>query len=155
MKKIVTFLAVTVLAGGTAMAAGTIRDNCGCGLGTMALGDQEPTVISQVAATFLNGLCGNQTFGITSGTLECEPHAGFASNKRMQEYVADNMDRLALDMAAGQGASLEALADLMEVPSTERANVFASLQSRFGDVFTSSEVTSTEVVSNIEKVLNG
>ena len=155
MKKIVTFLAVTVLAGGTAMAAGTIRDNCGCGLGTMALGDQEPTVISQVAATFLNGICGNQTFGITSGTLECEPHAGFASNKRLQEYVADNMDRIALDMAAGQGASLEALADLMEVPAAERANVFASLQTRFGDIFTSSEVTSVEVVGNIEKVLNG
>jgi hypothetical protein len=155
MKKIVTFLAVTVLAGGTAMAAGTIRDNCGCGLGTMALGDQEPTVISQVAATFLNGICGNQTFGITSGTLECEPHAGFASNKRLQEYVADNMDRIALDMAAGQGASLEALADLMEVPAAERANVFASLQIRFGDIFTSSEVTSVEVVGNIEKVLNG
>ncbi|MDA1085388.1 MAG: hypothetical protein O2901_00005 [Verrucomicrobia bacterium] len=32
--------------------AGTVADNCGCGLGTMALGTEEG-IISHVAATFL------------------------------------------------------------------------------------------------------
>ncbi|MDA0578217.1 MAG: DUF3015 family protein [Verrucomicrobia bacterium] len=154
MKKQVLILAVTLSAAG-AFAAGTIRENCGCGLGTMALGEQEPTVLSQVAATFLNGICGNQTFGITSGTLECEPHAGIASNAHVKEYIAANMDQVILDVAAGRGESLNALADLMEVPTAERAQLYAKLQSSFDVIFPSSVVTSTDVVSNMDKVING
>ncbi len=153
MKKQVLTLAV-VMAAASAMAAGTIRDNCGCGLGTMALGDQEPTVLSQLAATFLNGICGNQTFGITSGTLECEPHAGIASNSRVQQYVADNMDKLILDVAAGQGESLDALADLIELPASARPAMYSSLQSNFDAIFPSSDVTSDEVVTRLEKIIN-
>lgn len=153
MKKQVLTLAV-VMAAASAMAAGTIRDNCGCGIGTMALGDQEPTVLSQLAATFLNGICGNQTFGITSGTLECEPHAGIAMNSRVQQYVADNMDKLILDVAAGQGESLDALADLIEVPASERPAMYSNLQHNFDTLFPSSDVTSDEVVTRLEKIIN-
>lgn len=154
MKKLAWVLAATMLTGGVAMGA-TIRDNCGCGIGTMALGDQEPTVLSQLAATFLNGICGNQTFGISSGTLGCEPHAGVASNQRIQEYVDANMDRLAMDVASGEGPALDALADLMSVPAGDRAKLYTSLQGRFGEIFTSSDVTSVDVVRNLDKVLNG
>lgn len=154
MKKIVALMAVSLLAG-SAMAAGTIRDNCGCGLGTMALGDQEPTLISELAATFLNGLCGNATFGMTSGTLECNPHAGIASNAKIQQFVADNMDRLAVDVAVGQGATLDALADLMDVPAAQRADLFTNLQSHFDTIFSSSDVTSQQVVNSLDKVVNG
>ena len=155
MKKFVALMTASLLVSGSAMAAGTIRDNCGCGLGTMALGDQEPTVLSQLAATFLNGICGNQTFGITSGTLECEPHAGIASNAKIQQFVSDNMDRLAVDMAVGQGATLEALADLMNVPSAKRADLYASLQSHFDAIYSSNDVSAQQVVSNLDKVVNG
>jgi hypothetical protein len=154
VKRLALFVAVSLMATG-AFAAGTIRDNCGCGIGTMALGDNEPTVISQVAATFLNGICGNQTFGITSGTLECEPASGFAQNSRIQQYVADNMDQLASDIAVGQGDTLSALADLMDVRPSERAALYTSLQSNFDHIFTSSSVSSTEVVQNMDKVING
>lgn len=154
MKKQALFLAVALSAAG-AFAAGTIRDNCGCGLGTMALGDQEPTVLSQVAATFLNGICGNQTFGISSGTLECEPHAGIASNTRVQKYVADNMDQLILDIAGGRGESLNALADLLEVPASARTGFGATLQTNFDAIFPTSNVTASEVVQNLDRVING
>ena len=135
-------------------SATTIRDNCGCGLGTMALGDQEPTVLSQVAATFLNGICGNQTFGISSGTLECQPHAGIASNTRIQQYVTDNMDQLIVDVSTGRGESLNALADLMAVPPAQRPELYQTLQSHFDTIFPSSDVTSTDVVKNLDKVVN-
>ncbi len=154
MRKLATLLAVAAVAAGPALGA-TIRDNCGCGLGTMALGDQEPTIISQLAATFLNGICGNQTFGISSGTLDCEPHAGIASNTRIQQFVADNMDRLVIDMATGGGDTLDALADLMDVPQAARPEMYANLQVRFAEIFASSAITSTEVVENLEKVIKG
>jgi hypothetical protein len=153
VKKQFLVVAVTLSAAG-AFAAGTIRDNCGCGLGTMALGDQEPTVLSQLAATFLNGICANQTFGISSGTLECQPAAGIASNARIQQYVADNMDQLILDVAAGRGESLNALADLMEVPATSRTALYSNLQSHFDTLFPTSAVTSADVVRNLDKVIN-
>jgi hypothetical protein len=153
VKKQILVLAMALTASG--VMAATIRDNCGCGIGTMALGDQEPTVLSQVAATFLNGICGNQTFGISSGTLECQPSAGIASNARVQQYVADNMDQLILDVAKGRGDSLNALADLMDVAPTARPELFATLQSHFDTIFPTSSVTSADVVQNLDKVING
>jgi hypothetical protein len=154
MKKLVALMTVSLLAG-SAMAAGTIRDNCGCGLGTMALGDQEPTLLSELAATFLNGICGNATFGMSSGTLECNPSAGIASNAKIQQFVAANMDRLAVDVAVGQGATLDALADLMNVPAAQRADLYTNLQSHFDAIFSSNDVSSQQVVNNLDKVVNG
>ena len=152
MRRLITAVSVSLFVAAAAHGT-TIRDNCGCGLGTMALGDQEATILSQVCATFLNGLSGNQTFGISSGTLECEPHAGIAYNKRVIEYVADNMDHLAHDMAMGQGDSLNALADLMDMTDGNRDNVFSQLQQGFDRIFPSADVTAEEVVSNIADVL--
>ena len=152
MKKVMTAIAVSAFVAVSAQA-GTIRDNCGCGIGTMALGDQEATVVSQVAATFLNAISGNQTFGITSGTLECDPAVAVVRNERVLEYVGDNMDHLAMDMATGQGESLEALADLMNVSSTDRDALFTSLQAEFDNIFASESVTAQDVVSGIAAVL--
>jgi len=153
VKKILVALSVAMI--GSAGYAATIRDNCGCGIGTMALGDNEATVISQLAATFLNGICGNQTFGITSGTLECEPASSFAGNQKIKDFVGDNMDQLAMDIAIGQGQSLNALADLMSIPSADRADLYARMQTNFDTIFTSHELSSEEFVKNLDKVVNG
>ncbi len=151
MKKFIAIVSIGLI--GAAVNAQTIRDNCGCGLGTMALGDQEPTILSQLAATFLNGICGNQTFGITSGTLDCAPHSGLASDTRVREFIQDNMDHVAMDIAVGQGASLDSLADLIGVEAVERAGLYTKLQSNFDKIFTSSNVTADEVILNLEKVI--
>lgn len=155
MKKFTVWLAAGWLAAGSTWAAGTVSDNCGCGLGRMALGDKEATVLSQLAATFLNGICGNQTFGITSGTLDCAPPTGVVMNERVQQYVEANLDNLAVDIAQGEGAALDALADLMAVSATDRGVLYARLQKNFDSIFASSSVSSTEVVKNLEKVVNG
>ncbi len=155
MKKVIAIVAAGIIAGSTAMAQTTIKENCGCGLGSMALGDARPSILIQLAVTFLNGICGNQTFGITSGTLDCGPADGFVSNQRIQQYVADNMDRLAVDMAVGQGATLEGLADLMNVPAEKRSDLYAKLQTRFDDIYGSMDVSSQDVVRNLDKVVNG
>jgi len=153
MKKLVVILAATVIA--SSGFAATIRDNCGCGLGTMALGDKEPTVMSQTVATFLNSLCGNQTFGITSGTMDCEPASAVVSNERVKEFINGNMDQLAMDIAIGQGESLNSLADLMEVPAKDRPILYTKLQKNFDAIFTSHDLTSDDVVTNLDKVVNG
>ena len=56
MRKVAAVIALSVGVSSSAMAAGTVRDNCGCGFGTMVLGDKEPTLLVQLGATFLNAI---------------------------------------------------------------------------------------------------
>ena len=152
MKTFLGTILTTILIVG-AVQASSIRDNCGCGIGTMALGDQEATILSQLGATFLNNLSGNQTFGISSGTLECDPASSFSSNKKVIEYVSDNMDHLAFDMAKGEGDSLDALADVMGVQVDARQDLFVKMQSSFDRIFPTDDVTANEVVKRITAIL--
>ena len=97
------------------MAFAVPEENCGCGLGSMILEGQDG-LISQLAATVTNGISGNQTFGITTGTLGCEKADSIVMNEKVNIFVAENMDNLAIDIASGQGETLDALADI-ERPS--------------------------------------
>jgi hypothetical protein len=128
------------------------QKNTGCGIGTLIMKGNEG-LLFQVLAVTTNGTCGNQTFGITSGTLDCEKPARFASNERLNTYVADNMDNLAKDIARGQGEYLNTLAVLMEVPEDARTDFYLKLQNNFSQIYPSSNVSSVEVVNNIEALL--
>ncbi|MDY6935094.1 MAG: DUF3015 family protein [Spirochaetota bacterium] len=129
------------------------KSNVGCGIGTMIF-EKQDGLISQLCATTTNGICGNQTFGITSGTLECEKAPGIASNERLNIFVADNMDNLAKDIAKGNGEYLNTLAVLMEVSEGDRTHFYNKLQSNFSNIYTSDKVTNTQVLNNIEAVLS-
>lgn len=119
--------------------------NTGCGLGSMII-DNQNTVAKQVVAATLNTLSGSQTFGITTGTVGCEKPTLLVS-REVETFVADNMDNLATDIAAGQGETLETLADMMGV---ENKAVFAEkLKSNFDKIYTSENVTSANVIDQI------
>lgn len=143
-------MAGTMLAS-EAAAQSSFTQNVGCGLGSIALKERD-TILHQVLAVTTNGTFGNQTFGITSGTLECQRPAKFVENEKLNTFVAANMDSIAVDMAAGQGESLVTLAELMEVPADSRVEFYASLQQNFRGIYTSSGVESADVIDNIAKV---
>ena len=125
------------------------NSNTGCGLGTTLFPEQN-SVIMQVVASTTNGTSGNQTFGITSGSLGCDKPASFASNIELQNFVADNMEALALDAAMGQGETLNTLAALMNIKD---ASKFSKLiQLNFDHVFTSVNVSSAQVIDNIANI---
>ena len=143
---IVTVMLSLMLVGSSFAAAKGSYGAAGCGLGGMVIGN-EPGFI-QLVATFLNGICANQTFGITSGTLGCEAPRKMAKNDRLNEFVAANMDSLAKDMSVGRGETLDAFAELMQVPSSERSAFYQKLQENFASVFTSENVVLANVVDN-------
>lgn len=128
------------------------KQNTGCGLGYMIMQGNDG-LLFQVLAVTTNGTFGNQTFGITSGTLECEKPSRFASKEQLNQYIADNMDNLASDIARGQGEYLNTLAVLMEVPEGSRADFYAKLQSNFSRIYPATDVTSVDVLNNIESLM--
>lgn len=152
MKKILVGTCFTVLA--LAMSSTSFAGSygsAGCGLGSVVFEDQ-PGAVQVVAAT-VNGTSGNQTFGITSGTSNCGDPL-FASNNQINNFVAQNMDTLARDIAQGKGATLTAFAELLQIPAAEQGEFANKLQASFDKVFTSDQVVMAEVIDNTVSVIN-
>ncbi len=160
MKKFVVILMTLSLVfvfGSFAMAGQAAQMNTGCGLGAMVFQDNQKvddSLLLQLVMTLLNGTCGNQTFGITSGTSNCKKPSKIVKDERMQQFVVANLDELARDIARGQGETLDTLADMMNIPQSERPQVYSKLQSNFSKIFPSEKVEGTEVVDNIVNVIN-
>ena len=153
MKKFLVFVLAAFLVitfAGVSFAAP--KDNVGCGLGYIIFKGKDG-LLSQTCAATTNGTFGNQTFGITSGTSECEQYSTFTANDKLDKFVSDNMDNLAVDIARGQGEYLNTLAVLLEVPEGERAGFYTKLQTHFSDIYTADTVTYVDVIKNIEIVV--
>jgi len=152
MKKTLCAAACVVLLG-AAVAPVLARDNIGCGLGTLVIKNPD-TVLTEVLAATTNGTFGSQTFGISSGTSNCEKPAKMVSNERLEQFVAANMDTLARDIAAGRGETLTALADLLQVPAAERAGFAATLKANFTRIYPSPDVQAGAVIDAIVGVIS-
>ena len=133
--------------------AGQARDNCGCGLGTVLWEDKaDDNVLSQTMQVTTNGSSGTQTFGISSGTLDCDQPAKVAASEKLIEFVYANMDNLASDIASGQGESLDTLAELMGVPSEACNEFYVTLQNNFEYIFETGEESPAVVLDRIVTV---
>jgi hypothetical protein len=158
MKKVIVIaIAFSLMLVGSALAAGQARTNAGCGLGTLIWKDgANDSVLYQAFQCTTNEtgnwVLGIQTFGITTGTSECQQPKNFASNERANEFMVANMDNLARDIAQGRGETLDAFAELTGVPADKRPEFNAQLQSGFARIFTSSDVQMASVMDNIAAV---
>ena len=149
-------LAVLLIVLGATLHTGVAlagQNNTGCGLGTMLFKDNDG-LVSQVCAATTNESFGNQTFGITSGTLGCAKPATFTSNEKLNTFVAENMDNLARDIARGDGEYLTTLAVLLDVPVQDRPALYTRLQTNFSTIYPSAEVTHLDVLKNLETLLS-
>jgi hypothetical protein len=153
MKRALIGLVVLVAAVGFVSVAGADQKNTGCGLGSMAFEGQNG-LVSQTFAVTTNGTFGNQTFGITSGTSNCDRAKSFTQNERLSIFVADNMDGIAKDIAKGEGEYLDTMATLMEVGQAERPQLYAHLQKHFSQIYPTASVTHAEVLANIGDVVS-
>ena len=147
-RRIVALGLLALLPMGSALA----DPDAGCGAGSKIWEGQSGTIYKLMAAT-TNASFGNQTFGITSGTLGCHQDGTVRAENRVPMFASANMDRLAADMAAGHGDSLEALAALYNINDADRSGFYALTQSHYKDIFTSANVTSELVVANLRSVM--
>lgn len=154
MKKVLLGLALSVVVTGSAFA-GQAQNNVGCGLGTMLWeGKADNSILFQVLQATTNGTSANQTFGITSGTSNCQKPSRIAQNEKLINFVQANMDNLAQDIAMGKGESLDTFAEMLGVAPGQNAAFNAKLQSNFGKIFTSENVVLAEVIDNAVTVAN-
>lgn len=153
MKKLLVIAVVCamVVFAGTAFA-NQAKENTGCGLGDLAWQGKADSTLFQAFQSTTNGTFCSQTWGITSGTSDCKQPSKFVSNQRTNEFVVANMDNLAKDIARGRGETLEAFADLMQVPAENRAEFYQKLQTSFAKIFTSEDVVLANVVDNVATV---
>ncbi|GAA0829374.1 DUF3015 domain-containing protein [Marinomonas arenicola] len=126
----------------------------GCGLGTAVVFKDANEWYEHVMAATTNGTSGNQTFGMTSGTLGCEDANGpLADGVAM--FLNDNLEPLAIDMAKGNGETLGALADLMGVKGADKAVFNEQMQSHFDTVFADAQANPTTAYDGIMSVMSG
>jgi hypothetical protein len=148
MKKLIA-TSILVLASAGAYAG---QNNVGCGLGAMVF-DGQSGVFPQILAATTNGTSGNQTFGISSGTLGCTQDGTVTSSAKLAMFTGANMDRLAQDMSSGQGESLESMAYLMGIKEQDKAHFFTVAKENFSTIFPSDKTTAEHVLSSLHDVM--
>jgi hypothetical protein len=148
----VAALAVLGAAGAQAQDQGETASSAGCGVGTILFEGQQG-VAPQVLAVTTNGTFGNQTFGISSGTLGCTQDGVVRPPTDVRMLLMSSLDNLATDVARGEGETLDSLAQAMAIHDPDRAVFFAALQENFTRIFPSENVSADQVFTSINAVL--
>lgn len=101
----------------------------GCGLGSVIIQNPNNAILYALQATF-NSTSANQTFGISSGTLNCQK-TELVSNEKALNFANANADALSNEIALGQGEYLDTLLALLDIQNNDefkeklRANYIA------------------------------
>ena len=148
MKKILSSTAIIATVFSIGFAASAQAESTGCGLGTM-LFDGNKGVAPNVLAVTTNGLSfGNQTFGISSGTLGCEKNDTVKSKAgKLFAFANDNLDKLAFDASRGNGEYLEVTANIIGIKDADKNHFFQVVQNNFSNIFTKNVNTKDAVNS--------
>lgn len=155
MKRIAMLAAVLTLAlPGLVLAKGGNHPMAGCGLGYVLFGHNDNSPIMQVLAATTNGISGNQTFGMTTGTSGCTDDGAVKFVKEVEVFAEVNLDTLRREMAMGQGEFVSSFAALVGATGEEIPALVAVFQKEYATIFPTSSTTSAEMLSNLSTVLS-
>jgi hypothetical protein len=125
-------------------------DSAGCGLGSKVFEGQSG-MFPNILAVTTNSTSGNQTFGISSGTLGCNGNDTVQRDAAQREFVAVNYDNLSEEMAQGGGAYVEALGSLMGCSSAVNPAFAEFSQRHYGTLFAATETTPTAFLEGLKQ----
>jgi hypothetical protein len=118
----------------------------GCGLGSLIF--SPGSGFTQIFAATTNGSSANQTFGITSGTSNCDTGPGGATAKN---YVRANRVALAKDISRGKGATLSALSEVAGCSDSKAVGL--KLRKNFKRIFPNAKVEDAAVSDSVVELL--
>ncbi|MEO5656144.1 MAG: DUF3015 domain-containing protein [Nitrospiria bacterium] len=124
----------------------------GCGLGYMLFKGQRG-VVPQVLAATTNGTFGNQTFGMSTGTLGCSQDGIVSREHELKVYAEATIDNLAQEMAQGQGEHLASLAALIGVPADLQPVFFQLTQQQYAVLFPADDTSAADMLTALSSAL--
>lgn len=150
MKKYLFVTMGTMLLSAPVFAAG--YGEAGCGLGSLIFGNQQGPI--QILAATTNGTSGNQSFGITSGTSNCDAKGVDTATLEQEQFVANNFASLAKDVAGGDGEQLAVLAGFVGCPAVQQSRFNTVAQQNYQTIFASETTTPLEVLTAVKGVVS-
>jgi hypothetical protein len=120
----------------------------GCGLGSLVF--KPDSGFTQIFAATTNGSTYTQTFGISSGTSNCDTGPG--SSQSAKAFVQTNRAALAKDIARGRGETISSLSALAGCSDAHAVGV--KLQHSFRTIFSSAQSTDVQVSDSVVNVLS-
>src|SRR5262245_44979305 len=102
MRKLVAGMGFLFVVTSFSSAARAQYGMAGCGIGALLFGNDNSKLMQILAAT-TNGLFGSQTFGITSGTSNCNAGGVVKAEKEQAAFAEVNFQDLKRKLAAGGG----------------------------------------------------
>ncbi len=150
MRKGLLLLAVAVAF--PSLASAGVHNMGGCGLGAMIFRDNDKG--QQILAATTNGTSGNQTFGITSGTLGCTEDGRVKLDRERIVFAESNLPSLKRDMASGNGQFIDSLASLYGFQAVQERRAFARfVQLNFEAIVPDETITASQMLINLDKTL--
>jgi hypothetical protein len=134
-------------------AAFSVDNVGGCGVGSKLFAGQSG-VGPQIFAVTTNGSTGNQTFGITSGTLGCTSDGTVNSNWKTALFIENNKSKLARDMSAGGGETLASLAHLLGVQEKDQSAFNRLAKDNVARIFPTDQVSTGQVIVALREALS-
>ncbi len=147
MRKLAFCTIIVGIMSGASIARAQGYGMAGCGLGPMLFKENDKT---QILAATTNGTFGNQTFGITSGTLGCVS-GGVVKAKREQAAFAEvNFQDLKRNMATGGGEFLTSFATLLGCEDPVKPALAKMTQSKYEKILPTEKTTPIEMLSGVK-----
>lgn len=126
-------------------------DSTGCGLGSTVWKGQQGT-LPQILAVTTNGTSANQTFGITSGTLGCDPNGKITGGTgKVLVFLENNVDQFAFDVAKGNGETINTIASIAGKDSATTAKI---LKDNFDLLFADKDLNVVDLSVKVAELLN-
>mgnify|MGYP003572430023 CR=1 FL=1 len=154
MKKIMTatnmrkMVAVAALAC-TPMIASADKSS-GCGWGTSVMEGQSG-LLAHLLAGLTNSTSGSNVFGMTSGTAGCDV-SGPVNQASL--FIDTHKESVAFDMSRGQGESLAALSQILNIEESERAEFGQLVQNNFASIFDTASAAGGAVAASLFAVMS-
>ncbi len=156
IKKVMfAFVAVAFVSG--MVYAGTQND-AGCGVGNLIFKDNN-SAAPQVLAATTNGTFGNQTFGITSGTLGCagggisKMTQAQRAEKKQDAFVVQNWRNVNREMASGGGEYVSTLSKLMGCSKSSQGAFAHFAQTHYSSITGGPKAVPSQVIKGLRKAL--
>jgi hypothetical protein len=119
----------------------------GCGLGSIVFGDSKGPV--QILSFTTNNWTSTQTFGISSGTSNCE--TGPSDKRTASVFITANLEVLKKDISRGNGETIQNLSSILGC--SDATVLGAKLQQNFGTIFPDQSVGTEHVVDSIKSAI--